>query len=80
MTRRLLTVLALAIVLAAGFVGGRLSADQPQMQKALTNLRQARQNLDRATADKGGHRERALEHVNQAINEVEEGIRYDRRH
>lgn len=80
MTRRLLTALALAIVLVTGFIGGRLSAAQPAMQKALTNLRQARANLDAATTDKGGHRNRALSLVNQAIDEVQEGIQYDRRH
>ncbi|HVR37624.1 MAG TPA: hypothetical protein VMU84_00900 [Thermoanaerobaculia bacterium] len=80
MTRRILVALALVVVIATAFIGGRLSAAQPQMQAALTNLRQARANLDRATADKGGHREKALVLVNQAIDEVQEGIQYDRRH
>jgi hypothetical protein len=70
----------LVLVLALGFIGGQLSAAQPKMQAALTNLRQARSNLQAATADKGGHRERAIELVNQAIDQVEEGMRYDRRH
>jgi len=53
---------------------------QPQMQAALTNLRQAEENLRRADADKGGHRVKALELVNQAEREVQAGIDYDNRH
>jgi len=49
-------------------------ADQPHMQKALDNLRQARSNLERATSDKGGHRRKAIGYVNSAIDEVQKGI------
>jgi len=55
------------------------SSDQPNMQAALTHLRNARSNLEKATADKGGHRVKALELVNQAIDEVQKGIDADRR-
>ena len=54
-----------------GFV---TSPDQPHMQKALDLLRQARSDLDKATADKGGHRVKAIDYVNQAIDEVKKGI------
>lgn len=54
-------------------------ADQPAMQRALDNLEQARQNLQNATEDKGGHRRKALNLVNQAIAQVQAGIRFDRR-
>jgi|RhiMetdeSRZDD1v2_1073273.scaffolds.fasta_scaffold556441_2 hypothetical protein len=54
--------------------------DQPHMQSALDSLRNAKRELDQATSDKGGHRVRALRLVNQAIGEVERGVRYDRRH
>ena len=80
MRRSIIRGALLVLVLAFGFIAGQLSAAQPKMQAALTNLRQARANLQAATADKGGHRERALELVNQAIDQVEAGIRYDRRH
>ena len=53
--------------------------DQPHMQSALESLRNAKRDLDQATSDKGGHRVRALRLVNQAIGEVERGMRYDRR-
>jgi hypothetical protein len=53
---------------------------QPEMTAAIQHLREAQQNLESATADKGGHRVTALQHINQAIAEVEAGIRYDDTH
>lgn len=58
--------------------GGREA--QPEMSAALQNLRDAQQNLQRASRDKGGHRANAVRLVNQAIGEVEAGIQYDNRH
>ncbi len=51
-------------------------AGQPHMQDALSHLRAARAALSRAEANKGGHRERALEHVDAAIRETEAGIAF----
>jgi hypothetical protein len=48
--------------------------DQPHMQSALDALQSAKTNLQNATADKGGHRVKALEFVNAAIDEVNAGI------
>ena len=48
--------------------------DQPHMQTALTALESAKNNLDRATADKGGHRAKAIDYVKDAISEVKKGI------
>jgi hypothetical protein len=48
--------------------------DQPHMQAALDHLRQAKSNLERATADKGGYRVKAIDEVNQAIDETKKGI------
>src|SRR5436853_7605053 len=55
-------------------------ADQPHMQAALDALRLAKRELEQADADKGGHRVKAVRLVNDAINEVERGIAFDRRH
>jgi hypothetical protein len=73
----------LAVVLACG--GGEVvvrsaGADQPHMQAAREHLQQARVSLDRAEPNKGGHRERAIELVDQAIAQVNEGIEYARTH
>ena len=48
--------------------------DQPHMQAALDALRSAQNYLDKANADKGGHRARAIDLVKQAIDEVKAGI------
>ena len=48
--------------------------DQPHMQAALDDLNNANRNLDQATADKGGHRGKAIELVKAAIDEVNLGI------
>ncbi len=50
------------------------SPDQPHMQAALDALQSARNNLDKANADKGGHRANAIQLVNDAIAEVRAGI------
>jgi len=50
------------------------SGQQPHMQAALEALRNAKKHLEEAEADKGGHRVKALDHVNAAITETEAGI------
>ena len=52
--------------------------DQPHMQAALDALQSARNNLDKANADKGGHRANAIQLVNDAIAEVRLGIQAGR--
>lgn len=54
-------------------------ADQPLMHQAKNHLQNALDNLQRATPDKGGHRQNAIDLVREAIDEVEKGIRFDRR-
>jgi hypothetical protein len=53
---------------------------QPNMNAAIQNLREAQRNLEAASPNKGGHRERAMQLVDQAIREVEAGIQYDNTH
>ena len=78
--KRAFTAFALAIVLAAGFWGGRLLAAQNHMIAARDHLRNARRELQAAVADKGGHRERAISIVDNAIGEVNAGIEFARTH
>lgn len=78
--KRSLAASVLAMTLAGGFVTGRATADQPRMQLALDSLRVAKNQLDQATSDKGGHRTKALKYAKLAIAETERGIVYDRRH
>ena len=77
---RIVVACLLCVVLLSGFIMGRASADQPHMQAALEHLRAARAELDKAEADKGGHRLKAIALVNDAIAQVEKGVGYDRHH
>ncbi len=51
----------------------------PEIRAALRNLNQAKNNLQRAAHDFGGHREKALGHVQQAIAECNLALQADRR-
>ncbi len=53
---------------------------QPYMHEAMRDLRTAKQWLEKATSDHGGHRLKALDHVNQAMAEVQAGIDYKNAH
>jgi hypothetical protein len=74
---------ALAVLLACG--GGAVvvrpaAAGQPNMEAAREHLQSARSFLERAEPNKGGHRERAIELVDRAIGQVNEGIEFARAH
>ena len=56
------------------FAASSAAPDQPHMRAALDRLQEAKRNLESATADKGGHRAKAIELVNKAIEEVRQGI------
>jgi hypothetical protein len=66
-------------VFLISFIAGCASG-QPHMQSALDHLMAAKSELQAATTDKGGHRVRAIELVDEAISEVERGMEYARHH
>ncbi len=78
--RKVLVAGAFGLTLASGMAIGVAMADQPAMHNALTNLRQAKNNLQNGTGDKGGHRIAALNATNTAIAETEAAIAWDRTH
>jgi len=80
MTKKLFAALLLTAAIASGFFAGRASARQDHMVRARNHLRQAREQLNEAVADKGGHREKAIGLVNDAIAEVDAGIAYANNH
>ena len=53
---------------------------QPMMRKALRNLEEAKANLQNANDDKGGHRVKAKQLVDEAIDQVQKGIAFDNKH
>jgi hypothetical protein len=50
------------------------------MKSALENLRNAKTHLEKAEPDKGGHRVKAINLVNSAIEEVQKGIEFSTKH
>lgn len=75
-SRTILTALLIGALFVVTFIAGRVTADQPHMRAALSSLQVAQSELQQAVPDKGGHRVRALELVNQAIVEVQAGIEF----
>lgn len=75
--KQLVLGVATSLVLA-----GVACAGQGNMQDALKSLREARQSLERADDNKGGHKAKALDLVDKAIAEVQEGITFaaDKKH
>ena len=69
-----LVAATLAIGAGIGFGVSRADANQPHMQAALASLQTAQHELTVAIQNKGGHRAKALNLVNQAITETEAGI------
>jgi hypothetical protein len=76
----LVTLLLCALMISTSHVAQAAPEAQPEMRAAMEHLREAQKNLEMASHDKGGHRVKALEHVRQAIHEVEIGIEYDNTH
>jgi hypothetical protein len=70
------------VTVALGGLGLRAASAEPRpsMESALRHLKEAREELRGASADKGGHREQALDFTVRAIRQLEEGIEFDHRH
>jgi len=70
--RKLLLGTAITAAMGIGYAFGA----QPHMTASLSLLQSARAELAAATPNKGGHRERALGLIDQAISEVRAGIAF----
>jgi hypothetical protein len=68
------TLLGAAIAASMG-IGYAIGA-QPHMAESITLLQSARAELAAATPNKGGHREKGLALIDQAIGEVRAGIAF----
>ena len=75
--RKIKAAVMLAVFTAS--ISATAPVDQPFMQAALADLREANNHLRNATADKGGHRQRAIDFTSGAITAVNRGIEYDRK-
>lgn len=70
---------AAALILSGSIVSGAKAEPQPHMQAALAALQNAKAQLQVATADKGGHRVKAMALIDSAMAEVRAGIAFDNR-
>jgi hypothetical protein len=66
----------LGTVIASSMGIGYAIGAQPHMAETITLLQSARAELAQATPNKGGHRERALGLIDQAIGEVRAGVAF----
>jgi hypothetical protein len=64
----------IGITVATVFFAGIVVGAQPRMENALRLLQDAKAELQKADTNKGGHRVKAIELVNEAILEVQAGI------
>jgi hypothetical protein len=74
--RKVLVATASVLAIAVSFGAGYVHARQPHMQAALSQLQSAREQLQMAEHNKGGHRVKAIDLINQAIQEVRNGMAY----
>jgi hypothetical protein len=68
--------LALGAAIAASIGVGYAIGAQPHMDESVALLQSARTELAKAEPNKGGHREKALGLIDQAITEVRAGIAF----
>ena len=66
----------LGAAIAAGLGIGYAVGAQPHMSASIELLQSARAELAAATPNKGGHRERGLSLIDQAITEVRAGMAF----
>lgn len=71
---------SLVVVTGSNLVRDASAEPQPHMKSALEHLEQAKAALERATADKGGHRVKAIEATKLAIEETKAGVEFDDKH
>ena len=75
----ILCVLILGIMM--GLSASALTAEtHPQIRAAQNDLAQAKSHLQRANTDYGGHKVKAIEHIDKAQDELRDALEWDRKH
>lgn len=76
---RLFTAIVIALTLASPVATPASPAERhPQIRAAIDALRAARERLDHAAHDFGGHRNEAIRATDEAIRQLEMCLQYDR--
>lgn len=71
-----LKTLAICALVVGAFCFGRSYADFPELQKAKNNVMQAKTHLNNAAREFGGHRAKAVDACDKAIEEIDKAILY----
>lgn len=58
---------------------GEPNERHPQIHIAIRKLREAKQHLEKAAHDFGGHKAKAIQAIDQALRELEEALKFDRK-
>lgn len=74
--RNLLRMAGGVVATSAALAAGSAQAYQGNMERALSSLYSSLGSLREATSDKGGHKAKAAQLIQQAIGEVQAGIEY----
>ena len=69
-----IVVTIMAVFIFCGTVSFVLAQRQPHMEEALRALQQAKFQLEKAAHNKGGHRVKAIQLIDQAMEEVRLGM------
>ncbi len=73
----ILAILALGFLL--GFGASSLAREpHPAIHKAQKQLMNARNTLEHAAHDFGGHRVKAIQHIDAALDELQQALNFDR--
>jgi uncharacterized membrane-anchored protein YhcB (DUF1043 family) len=74
MVARKIAVMVLVVGLMIGGAVACYATEQPHMVAAMEHLRAAKAELEKAEHNKGGHRAKAIEIINRAMEQVQKGI------
>ena len=68
-----------ALTVINGFARADKKEHHPHIHRAIEELREAKKELKEANHDFGGHREKALKECDEAIEQLELALKYDRK-
>ena len=58
----------------------QMAVHEPHMSAAMGHLEQAKAELEKAAPNKGGHKEKAIQLVDEAMQQVQQGEAYFQQH
>ncbi|MBS1488943.1 MAG: hypothetical protein JSS93_00270 [Bacteroidetes bacterium] len=80
MKTTLKTMSVIALVAGAFCAGVAAAVEFPELTAAKNHMMQAKNNLQKAATEFGGHKAKSLEYLDKAIKEVDEAVLYGDRH